>query len=176
MKVEYSKKVLNFFCISELEKWRNLRKFLSFFHSCFFYSFALRKFFLQETFHIINNLRSAEGADVKQYKMKKRKNKRVHLSDPQPLEYLLSPDETLKVMKKGTDVSCKLVEVLIHSGKGVVGMCAAVFGLAKATVLIKELIARKGFDMTGVYNDVMLFFEEYAETEECKECFEKHGL
>ena len=42
MKVEYSKKVLNFFCISELEKWRNLRKFLSFFHSHFFQTFALR--------------------------------------------------------------------------------------------------------------------------------------
>ena len=108
--------------------------------------------------------------------MKKRKNKRKHLSDPQPLEYLLSPDDTLKVMKKGTDVSCKLVEVLINSGKGVVGMCAAVFGLAKATVLIKKLMERRGFDMTGIYDDVTLFFEEYAETEECKECFEKHGL
>ena len=100
----------------------------------------------------------------------------MHLSDPQPLEYLLSPDETLKVMKKGTDVSCKLVEVLIKSGSGIVGMCAAVFGLAKATVLIKALIARKGFDMTGAYDDVMQFFEEYVETEECKECFEKLGL
>ena len=57
MKVEYLKKVLNFFCISELEEWWNLRKFLSFFHSCFFYSFALRKLFLQETFHIINHVK-----------------------------------------------------------------------------------------------------------------------
>ena len=108
--------------------------------------------------------------------MKKRKNKRMHLSDPQPLEYVIGPEDTLKVMKKGTDVSCKLVEVLINSGKGVVGMCAAVFGLAKATVLIKKLMERRGFDMTGIYDDVTLFFEEYAETEECKECFKKHGL
>ena len=55
MKVECLKNVLNFFCISELEKWRNLRKFLSFFHSRFFCSFALRDYFLQETFHVINN-------------------------------------------------------------------------------------------------------------------------
>ena len=68
MKVECLKNVLNFFCISELEKWRNLRKFLSFFHSRFFCSFALRDYFLQETFHIIKNYRSAEGADVKQNK------------------------------------------------------------------------------------------------------------
>lgn len=108
--------------------------------------------------------------------MRNKKNKRVHLSDPQPLEYVISPEDTLKVMEKGTEVSCKLVEVLIHSGKGVVGMCAAVFGLAKATVLIKKLMERKGYDMTGIYDDVKAFFEVYAETEECKESFEKHGL
>ena len=108
--------------------------------------------------------------------MKKRRQRKQQFCDPQPLEYLLSPDETLKVMKKGTDVSCKLVEVLIKSGSGVVGMCAAVFGLAKATVLIKKLMERRGFDMTGIYDDVKEFFEVYAETEECKECFEEHGL
>ena len=108
--------------------------------------------------------------------MRNKKNKRVHLSDPQPLEYVISPEDTLKVMEKGTEVSCKLVEVLIHSGKGVVGLCAAVFGLAKATVLIKKLMERKGYNMTGIYDDVKAFFEEYAETEECKESFEKHGL
>lgn len=100
----------------------------------------------------------------------------MHLSDPQPLEYVISPEDTLKVMEKGTEVSCKLVEVLIHSGKGVIGMCAAVFGLAKATMLIKKLMERKGYDMTGIYDDVKEFFEVYAETEECKESFEKHGL
>ena len=108
--------------------------------------------------------------------MRNKKNKRVHLSDPQPLEYVISPEDTLKVMEKGTEVSCKLVEVLINSGKGVVGMCTAVFGLAKATVLIKKLMERRGFDMTGIYDDVKEFFEEYAETEECEECFVKHGL
>lgn len=108
--------------------------------------------------------------------MKKRKNRNKNSNGIQPLEYVLGPEETLMILEKGTKVSCKLVKVLINSGKGVVGMSAALFGLAKATVLIKELIARKGFDMTGVYNDVMQFFEEYAETEECKECFEKHGL
>lgn len=107
---------------------------------------------------------------------KKRKNWKQRFTDPQPLEYLLSPDETMKVMVKGTEVSCKLVEVLINSGKGVVGMCTAVFGLAKATVLIKKLMERRGFDMTGIYDDVKEFFEEYAETEECEECFVKHGL
>ena len=108
--------------------------------------------------------------------MRNKKNKRVHLSDPQPLEYVISPEDTLKVMEKGTEVSCKLVEVLIHSGKGVIGMCAAVFGLAKATMLIKKLMERKGYNMTGIYDDVKAFFEEYAETEECKESFKKHGL
>ena len=108
--------------------------------------------------------------------MKKRKNGNKKVNDLQSLEYMLSPEETLKVMVKGTEVSCKLTEVLINSGKGIVGMSAAVFGLAKATVLIKELMARKGYDMTGVYNEVKQFFEEFAETEECRECFEKHGL
>ena len=108
--------------------------------------------------------------------MGKRKSKRFHLSDPQPLEYVISPEDMMKVIEKGTEVSCKLVEVLINSGKGVIGMSAAVFGLAKATVLIKKLIERKGYDMTEVYDDVKEFFEEYAETEECEECFEKHGL
>ena len=108
--------------------------------------------------------------------MKKRRNKRVHLSSPQPLEYVIGPEDTIKIMKKGTEVSCKLVEVLINSGKGIIGMSSAVFGLAKATVLINELIKRKGFDMTGIYDDVKEFFEEYAETEECEECFVKHGL
>ena len=51
MKVEYSKKVLNFFCISELEKWRNLRKFLSFFPSLYFPNFAPRKFKVKQFKH-----------------------------------------------------------------------------------------------------------------------------
>lgn len=108
--------------------------------------------------------------------MRKRKNGKKNVSDLQPLEYMLSPEETLKVMVKGTEVSCKLVDVLTHSGDGVIGMCAAVFGLAKATVLIKELMARKGYDMTCIYDEVKQFFEEYAGTEECKACFERHGL
>lgn len=108
--------------------------------------------------------------------MKKRKNKKMSSGNPIILELEFNETETLKIMKKGTEVSCKLVEVLINSGKGVVGMCAAVFGLAKATVLIKKLMERKGYDMTGIYDDVKAFFEEYAETVECEECFEKHGL
>ena len=52
--------------------------------------------------------------------------------NPQPLEYVLGPEETLEIMEKGTDVSCKLVEVLINSGKGIIGMSAAVFGLASS--------------------------------------------
>ena len=108
--------------------------------------------------------------------MKQRRNERVRLMNPQPLEYVIGPEDTLKIMDKGTKVSCKLVDILINSGKGIIGMGAAVFGLAKATVLINELIKRKGFDMTGIYDDVKQFFEEYAETEECEECFVKHGL
>lgn len=108
--------------------------------------------------------------------MKKRRNERVRLMNPQPLEYVLGPEETLEIMEKGTEVSCKLVEILINTGKGVIGMGSAVFGLAKATVLINELIWRKGYDMSGIYNEVKHFFEEYADTEECQECFTKHGL
>ena len=108
--------------------------------------------------------------------MKKRKNKRMHLSDPQPLEYVIGPEDSLKVMEKGTEVSCKLMEVLINSGKGIIGMSAAVFGLAKATVLLKTLIERKGFDMTDVYYEVKQFFEEYSQTGSCRESLEKYGL
>ena len=108
--------------------------------------------------------------------MKKGKNRNKKVNDLQSLEYMLSPEETLKVMVKGTEVSCKLTEILINSGKGIVGMSAAVFGLAKATVLIKKLIARKGYDVKGIYDEVKQFFEEYAETEECRDCFERHGL
>jgi len=107
--------------------------------------------------------------------MKKRKNKKSAIN-PQPLELVLDPVDTLKVMEKGTEVSCKLTEVLINSGKGVIGMSAAVFGLAKVTVLLRHLIARKGYDMSGIYNEVKQAFEEYAETDRCQDVFEKHGL
>lgn len=43
MKVRSLKKRPNFFYISELEEWRNLRKFLSFFPSLYFPNFAPRK-------------------------------------------------------------------------------------------------------------------------------------
>ena len=43
--------------------------------------------------------------------MKKRKNGKRNVSDFQPLEYMLSPEETLKIMEKGTNVSCKLTFV-----------------------------------------------------------------
>ena len=108
--------------------------------------------------------------------MKKRRNERVRLMNPQPLEFVIGPEDTMKIMEKGTEVSCKLVEVLINSGKGIIGMSAAVFGLAKATVLVKKLIERKGFDMTSIYDDVKEFFEVYAETEEFEDCLERHGL
>lgn len=107
--------------------------------------------------------------------MKKRKNKKSAIN-PQPLELVLDPMDTLKVMEKGTEVSCKLTEVLINSGKGIIGMSAAVFGLAKVTVLLRHLIARRGYDMSSIYNDVAQFFEEYAETEECQNLFKKHGV
>lgn len=111
----------------------------------------------------------------------KRKKKRNAKSSVKPFSserkvYVLNPEEVLEVMEKGTDVSCKLVDVLIHSGEGIIGMSAAVFGLAKATVLVKELLIRKGYDMTSIYDDVKAFFEDYAETEECEECFKRHGL
>ena len=77
--------------------------------------------------------------------MKKRRNERVRLMNPQPLEYVIGPEDTMKIMDKGTEVSCKLVEVLINSGKGIIGMSAAVFGLAKATVLIKKLLTSSIF-------------------------------
>ena len=108
--------------------------------------------------------------------MKKRKIKQTSSGNPVILELEFNDTETLKIMEKGTNVSCNLIDVLTHSGDDVVGMAAAVFGLAKATVLIKKLMERKGFDMTGIYDDVKAFFEEYAETVECEECFEKHGL
>lgn len=107
--------------------------------------------------------------------MKKRKNKKSAIN-PQPLELVLDPMDTLKVIEKGTEVSCKLTEVLINSGSGIIGMCAAVFGLAKVTVLIRHLLIRKGYDMSDIYNEVAQFFEEYAETEECQNLFKKHGV
>ena len=33
------------------------------------------------------------------YKMKKRRNERVRLMNPQPLEYVLGPEETLEIIK-----------------------------------------------------------------------------
>jgi len=36
--------------------------------------------------------------------MKKRRNERVRLMNPQPLEYVLGPEETLEIMEKGTEV------------------------------------------------------------------------
>ena len=107
--------------------------------------------------------------------MRKRKNKKSVIN-PKPLELVLDPVDTLKVMEKGTEVSCKLTEVLTSSGSGIIGMSAAVFGLAKVTVLMRHLIARKGFDMSSIYNEVKQFFEEYAETDRCQESFEKYGL
>lgn len=104
--------------------------------------------------------------------MKKRKNKKSAIN-PQPLELVLDPMDTLMVMEAGTKVSCKLTEVLTSSGSGIIGMSAAVFGLAKVTVLLRHLIARRGYDMSSIYNDVVQFFEEYAETEECQKSFEK---
>ena len=71
--------------------------------------------------------------------MKKRKNKKSAIN-PQPLELVLDPMDTLMVMEAGTKVSCKLTEVLTSSGSGIIGMSAAVFGLAKVTVLLRHLI------------------------------------
>ena len=98
------------------------------------------------------------------------------LMNPQPLEYVLGPEETLEIMEKGTDVSCKLVEVLINSGKGIIGMSAAVFGLAKAMVFINELIRRKGYDTTAVFNEAKLFYESFIKTEEYQNMLDKAGL
>ena len=108
--------------------------------------------------------------------MKKRKSKTMSSCNPIILELEFNDTETLKIMEKGTNVSCKLIDVLTHSGDDVVGMAAAVFGLAKATVLLKTLIERKGFDMTDVYYEVKQFFEEYSQTENCRESLEKYGL
>ena len=108
--------------------------------------------------------------------MKKRKIKQTSSGNPVILELEFNDTETLKIMEKGTNVSCKLIDVLTHSGDDVVGMAAAVFGLAKATVLLKTLIERKGFDMTDVYYEVKDFFEEYSRTESCRESLEKYGL
>ena len=96
--------------------------------------------------------------------------------NPQPLEYVLGPEETLEIMEKGTEVSCKLVEVLINSGKGIIGMSAAVFGLAKATVFINELIRRKGYDTIAVFNEAKLFYESFIKTEEYQNMLDKAGL
>lgn len=108
--------------------------------------------------------------------MKKRKNKKLSSGNPIILELEFDETETLKIMEKGTNVSCKLIDVLTHSGDDIVGMAAAVFGLAKATVLFKTLIERKGFDMSDVYYEVKHFFEEYSQTEACRKSLEKYGL
>ena len=96
--------------------------------------------------------------------------------NPQPLEYVIGPEDTMKIMDKGTEVSCKLVEVLINSGKGIIGMSAAVFGLAKATVFINELIRRKGYDTIAVFNEVKLFYESFIKTEEYQNMLDEAGL
>ena len=108
--------------------------------------------------------------------MKKRKIKQMSSGNPIILELEFNDTETLKIMEKGTKVSCKLIDVLTHSGDDIVGMAAAVFGLAKATVLLKTLIERKGFDMSDIYYEVKDFFEEYSQTEACRESLEKYGL
>ncbi len=108
--------------------------------------------------------------------MKKRKNRNKNSNGIQPLEYVLGPEETLMILEKGTKVSCKLVKVLINSGKGVVGMSAALFGLAKATVFINELIRRQGYDASSVYNEAREFFEIYAGTQEYQDMLDEAGL
>ena len=85
--------------------------FLFFIHQSIFRNFALRNFFLQETFHIIKNIKGRIKEPTLIYKMKKRRNERVRLMNPQPLEYVLGPEETLEIMEKGTEVSCKLVDM-----------------------------------------------------------------
>ena len=96
--------------------------------------------------------------------------------NPQPLECVIGPDDIFKVMDKGTEVSCKLVEVLINSGDGVVGMMSAVFGLAKATMFIDQLMLRRGYDMSGAYNEMIQLFGFLAQTKECQETFDEYGL
>ncbi len=94
----------------------------------------------------------------------------------QKLTQSLSSLETLEVVERGTEVSCKLVEALINTGKGVVGMCAASYGLAKATVFINELIRRKGYDTTAVFNETKQFFESFTKTEEYQKMLDEAGL
>ena len=88
----------------------------------------------------------------------------------------LSSLQTLEVVERGTKVSCKLVEELINTGKGVVGMCAAAYGLAKATVFINELLSRKGYDTTAIYNETKQFFESITKTEEYQKMLDEAGL
>lgn len=108
--------------------------------------------------------------------MKKRKNGKKNSANPQKLEYVLGPEEVLEVMQKGTEVSCELAKALVSTGSGIVGMSAAVYGLAKVTVLLNQLCLRKGYNVTAMYDEVKRFFAEYAQSEDFQKEMERYGL
>lgn len=108
--------------------------------------------------------------------MKKNKTNKQNRQKVQNEIYEFSELESLEVMVKGTRVSCELVKILTGSGKGVVGMVTAIWGLAKATVLIKMLMKRKGYNMEDFYKEATRFFEEYIQTEECEELMKESGF
>lgn len=92
----------------------------------------------------------------------KQKKKRNNQQDC----YIFEGDALFDVMVKGTDVSQKITEVIVGAGKGRQALGAAVYGMAKATVLLEELALREGYDFTPMYQDIRKYWKEYCKGDE----------
>ena len=96
---------------------------------------------------------------MKKFKKQEKGNREVR-------DFQLSESQALEIVLKGTCVSCELMSVLVKSGPGIIGIGAAVYGLAKINVLMKKIVELKGFDMSEIYDETTQFFESVADSEE----------
>ena len=106
---------------------------------------------------------------MKKFKKQEKGNREVK-------DFQLSESQALEIVLQGTCVSCELMSVLVKSGPGIIGLGAAVYGLAKINVLMKKIVELKGFDMSEIYDETTQFFESVADSEEFKELLVAKGL
>lgn len=109
--------------------------------------------------------------------MKKNKHKKMNVvNEPLTVDQELTPEEFFEVMVRGTAVSCKLTKVLTSAGSGPIGVCAAFYGLAKASVLLEQLALRYGYEMKPFYQDARGFWEAYCKTDEFEDSLKRIGF
>lgn len=109
--------------------------------------------------------------------MRKNKHKKMNVvNEPLTVDQELTPEEFFEVMVRGTAVSCKLTKVLTSAGSDPIGVCAAFYGLAKASVLLEQLALRYGYEMKPFYQDARGFWEAYCKTEEFEDSLKRIGF